>query len=790
MAAGEKKVSLMAYLASVPDDAKFYIVLADGSYGYTTKADILAGIVGGSGVQSVTGDIVDITDPDNPVIGHSALQQVFDTGRNYYKADGDWEYTIFNFEDDGGEKLCLVSINNSITGQSVSQLISSTLLQSTITLSGTGSVSETSEVILGKRIRVVNGAFGTNEFRVPFQTVSGSPVVSQRSDLPTGNYDLAVDTKVISSNYTAVNGEPLSVVANATITDPTGVSGKGYTVYVPKSGVTATIGGVGYGVGSFVFRFYDGSGWVSKNYDVTAILATKANLNGSTSEDFEVPTTPAGANSAISKNYFDNAITGITWKQAVKCSTTANHALSGTSNVDGVTIPAGTRVLVRFQTAPAENGIYITASGAWSRASDADTAAEVEASTILVQNGTLYKQTQWTQSNAIATLGTDAVSYAQISGAGTYTASTGLSLTANVFSIISSTFGAFITSLSSKNTLVDADTVVSGDSAASGDAKKTTWLNVWANYIKPKADLVYQVIFTAANFGSFSNGLTGKTTPVNADTFNLSDSADSNNAKKVTWSNIKATLAAAFFLDATSSIQGQINNTNAFDAFKISYVYSAGFNAMISDNTALSMALSAGTTRTQSNTNAYTMFPRYGNVTAASAGSVANYRVSQLHFLVTGIAFVEQSFGTSEGGTTSGMRFCFGISTSTASLTTNIEYDTLTNFIGIGRLSSSNNLHIIHNDGSGTATVIDLGSNFPVNTIDSATGMYKFRITPINSSSCTIYVERNGTAFTDTRTISTDIPALDQLFTLKGANNNNANAVACGVDLMKTVVKF
>jgi hypothetical protein len=58
--------------------------------------------------------------------------------------------------------------------------------------------------------------------------------------------------------------------------------------------------------------------------------------------------------------------------------------------------------------------------------------------------------------------------------------------------------------------------------------------------------LGYQVALTAANFGAFINGLSAKTTPVDADAVSLIDSEDSNNAKKLTWANIKATLKTYF----------------------------------------------------------------------------------------------------------------------------------------------------------------------------------------------------------------------------------------------------
>lgn len=101
-------------------------------------------------------------------------------------------------------------------------------------------------------------------------------------------------------------------------------------------------------------------------------------------------------------------------------------------------------------------------------------------------------------------------------------------------------FGAFMNARTAKNTLVDADEVVSDDSADSNKAKKTTWLNVWNNYIKVKADVLYQAILTDINFGSFSTSLTSKTTPIDDDTINLSDSADSNKAKKLSFANLKA----------------------------------------------------------------------------------------------------------------------------------------------------------------------------------------------------------------------------------------------------------
>lgn len=180
--------------------------------------------------------------------------------------------------------------------------------------------------------------------------------------------------------------------------------------------------------------------WNGNQILTGADIIGKADLSGA---DFIGDVTgnviPAGDTSFITKNYLDNQITGITWKNAASFATTGNITLSGSQTVDGIASGNGKRALVKNQTAGENNGIYITSSsGAWVRATDADTAAEVETSTVAITSGTVNKNTQWTCTTTGITLGTTAISYGQISGAGTYTNGTGLDLTANVFSINSS----------------------------------------------------------------------------------------------------------------------------------------------------------------------------------------------------------------------------------------------------------------------------------------------------------------------------------------------------------------
>jgi hypothetical protein len=160
--------------------------------------------------------------------------------------------------------------------------------------------------------------------------------------------------------------------------------------------------------------------------DTDATLAANSNAN--------IPT------QAAVKSYVDNLVTGLNWKHSVRAATAANAALATAyengDTVDGVTLATGDRILLKNQTTGSENGIYtVNASGAPTRATDADTGLELVNATVLVEDGTANADTQWTcTNNQTPTLGTTAIVFAQISGAGTYTASGGVVLTGNVFS--------------------------------------------------------------------------------------------------------------------------------------------------------------------------------------------------------------------------------------------------------------------------------------------------------------------------------------------------------------------
>ena len=149
---------------------------------------------------------------------------------------------------------------------------------------------------------------------------------------------------------------------------------------------------------------------------------------------------PVSAQDAATKNYVDSVAQGLDVKASVRVATTAavtlSTALENGDTLDGVTLATGDRVLVKNQSTGSENGIYVVkASGAPDRALDANVSADVTAGMFaFVSEGTVNGNSGWvlTTDDAI-TLGTTALTFAQFSGAGTYTASNGVLLTGTNF---------------------------------------------------------------------------------------------------------------------------------------------------------------------------------------------------------------------------------------------------------------------------------------------------------------------------------------------------------------------
>lgn len=152
--------------------------------------------------------------------------------------------------------------------------------------------------------------------------------------------------------------------------------------------------------------------------------------------------TPISGSDVAIKSYVDDAITGLEWKQAVRVATTVAGTLATSfengDTVDGVVLATNDRILIKNQATGSENGIYtVNASGAPTRATDADANAEVKGgAAVWVNEGTANHDTAWTlTTNDPITVGSTTLTFTQFGGGISYTNGTGISIVGSTISV-------------------------------------------------------------------------------------------------------------------------------------------------------------------------------------------------------------------------------------------------------------------------------------------------------------------------------------------------------------------
>lgn len=185
------------------------------------------------------------------------------------------------------------------------------------------------------------------------------------------------------------------------------------------------------------------------NHTGTQLAATISDLattvQGYSLSSFAVPTAdlpigshkltgvldPTNPQDAATKNYVDGAVqtaaAGIDPKESCNAATTANITLSGTQTIDGVSVVAGNRVLVKDQTTASANGIYLVSAGAWTRTADASQGTLTSGALTLIIAGTTHAGSQWyLNTSDPITVGTTSLTWVQFSAGASYTFSNGL----------------------------------------------------------------------------------------------------------------------------------------------------------------------------------------------------------------------------------------------------------------------------------------------------------------------------------------------------------------------------
>lgn len=158
---------------------------------------------------------------------------------------------------------------------------------------------------------------------------------------------------------------------------------------------------------------------------------------------------PSVSTDAANKQYVDNVARGLTWKAPVRVATTTAGTLASAfangQSIDGVILATGDRVLIKDQASASENGIYtVNASGAPSRAVDADTAGELAPGTaVSVTAGTTNADKIFMIiSDAAITIGSTAQTWGALGGGGaSYTAGNGIGIAGGVISAVAAANG-------------------------------------------------------------------------------------------------------------------------------------------------------------------------------------------------------------------------------------------------------------------------------------------------------------------------------------------------------------
>ncbi len=281
---------------------------------------------------------------------------------------------------------------------------------------------------IDSNFRIIDANFKAGEaLYIPVFT--GDPTINDNPD-EDGAIGMKDDALVYYSSGTWKSLNDLYPRFDGGYSDPAWISSLAWTKIAGKPTTIA-----GYGITDFN-SLGDARYVQTANFNTFGDARYLQLSGGTLTGDVQQTVSPVNANSVVTKGFVESYLSGFSWKNSVRVATVSNITLSGTQTVDGVALIANDRVLVKNQTTQSQNGIYIVAAGAWTRATDVDTTAEVVTATVLVRLGTINKDTQWTCTNSNEpVIGTDAITFGQISGAGTYTNGTGISLTGNVFAL-------------------------------------------------------------------------------------------------------------------------------------------------------------------------------------------------------------------------------------------------------------------------------------------------------------------------------------------------------------------
>jgi len=182
---------------------------------------------------------------------------------------------------------------------------------------------------------------------------------------------------------------------------------------------------------------WNGSAWdIFGTLDQISAPAADVGLN---SKKITALSPGVSGTDAVNKNQLDAATLGLAWKAPVRAASTANGTLATAfaagQVMDGVTLVLGDRILLKDQTAGAENGIRIVTAGSPTRSTDADAASELLQAVTGVEEGTANADTAWQNTtNAPIVVDTTALVWSKLPGV--MVGGAGLTVTGNTMNVI------------------------------------------------------------------------------------------------------------------------------------------------------------------------------------------------------------------------------------------------------------------------------------------------------------------------------------------------------------------
>lgn len=341
-------------------------------------------------------------------------------------------------------------------------------------------VSSTSGAItLGGVLNVASGGTGANSL-TGYVFGNGASPMTASATIPTTALSGTVTNAQLANSAITINGSSVSLGGSVTVTATatnaltigTGLTGSSFNgsaaVTIAIDSTVATLTGTQTltnktisGASNTLTNIANASltnSAVTVGTTAISLGASSLTLGGLTS--VAVTQDPVSALQLATKQYVDAVAEGLHVHASCAAATPATLASitggtvtynNGTAGVgatltlsvalttlDGYTLLNGDRVLVKNEATQANNGIYTWATGGTvlTRATDFDTAVEMASGDFtFIINGTLYANTGWVQTDPVTVVGTSPVTWIQFSGAGAYTAGTGLTLTGTQFSI-------------------------------------------------------------------------------------------------------------------------------------------------------------------------------------------------------------------------------------------------------------------------------------------------------------------------------------------------------------------